>query len=157
MREDVVDRAAHLLLGLVHVHGHHLLLGLVRLVRRLAVEQVGGQRDEALAGKAVADAADVVVQTPPLLQDDEPGALVIGFRQVTGGAAPVGLELDVWHLYSSSCWLSDSSSASAQPTATPTIIPMRASSARRVRMAVSRSSSSSAVAALRTCSSCASP
>ena len=31
----------------------------------------GRQGEEALAGEAVADVADVVVEAPPLLQDDE--------------------------------------------------------------------------------------
>src|SRR5918994_1861353 len=95
---EVVHRSAHLLLGLLHVQRHHLLLRLVRLFRGLAVEEVGRQGDEPLPREAVAHVADVIVDTPPLLQNDDPGALALGLRQVSRRRAAVGLELHYRHL-----------------------------------------------------------
>src|SRR3954471_19686591 len=59
-------------------------------------------------------------------------------------------------IYSSPVFRS-SSLRSSHPTATPTIMPMRVSSARSVRTATIRSSASGVVAAFRTCASWASP
>src|SRR5918994_1182595 len=95
---EVVHRSAHLLLGLLHVQRHHLLLRLVRLFRGLAVEEVGRQGDEPLPREAVAHVADVIVDTPPLLQNYDPGALALGLRQVSRRRAAVGLELHYRHL-----------------------------------------------------------
>ena len=156
----MLDRARHLLLGLVHVHRHQLLLGLVGLLGGLAVEEVGGEGDEALLGEAVDHAADAVVQAPPLLQHDQPRALALGLGQIALGGASVRGELDFRHLLVLLVLIGlrlESSSASAQPTATPTIMPIRASSASRVRTAAMRSYSSGVVAALSTPASCDSP
>ena len=92
---------------------------------------------------------DVSSSAPPLLEHDHTRpAAGLGHGEVSGGGPPVGLELHVWHsalLFV--CW-SSSSRASSHPTATPTSIPIRVSSARRVRMAVARSTSSSAAGRL---------
>src|SRR4029453_5559152 len=137
MVEHVLDRAAHLLLGFLDVHRHQLLLGLARLVGGLAVEEIGRDRDEPLFGEVVDDWPDRFVEAPPLVEHDYPGTLTLGLREIALCLASVRLELDLWHsIYSSCC--SDSLSASAHPTATPTIIPTRASSASRVRTAGSR-------------------
>src|SRR3954447_24894708 len=90
--------AAHVLLGLVHGHGHHLLLRLVRLLGGLAAVEVGREREEALLGEAVADLADVVVEPPPLLEDDHTGASAgVGLRQIAVGRPAIRLELHLGH------------------------------------------------------------
>jgi hypothetical protein len=99
MRGDVVHRSTHLLLGLRHVHRHHLLLGLVRLLGGLAVEQVRRQRDVALRGEAVANAADVIVDPPPLLEHDDAGAFALGLGEVALRRCAVRLELDLGHSF----------------------------------------------------------
>ncbi len=63
-REQVLGGAAHVLLGLVHRHGHHLLFGLARLSGGLAAIEVGREREEALIGEAIADRANVIVELP---------------------------------------------------------------------------------------------
>jgi hypothetical protein len=99
MRGDVVHRPPHLLLGLLHVHRHHLLLRLAGLLRGLAVEEVGGEGDVSLPREAVAHVADVVVEAPPLLQDDKAGPLFLGLGEVAARRAAVCLELDFRHLF----------------------------------------------------------
>lgn len=67
---QLVHGGAHVELGLVHRHGHHQLLGLVGPIGGLAAEEVGRERQEAGDREAVADVLDLVIETPPLLQDD---------------------------------------------------------------------------------------
>ena len=58
-----------------------------------AVEEVRRQGDEALGGEPVGDVADVVDQAPPLLHDDDAGAVrrSLGFGEVAlAGVAVAG-------------------------------------------------------------------
>ncbi len=99
LREQVLRCAAHVGLGALHRHRHHLLFGLARLGRRLAAKQVRRQRDEARLGETVTDRADVRVETPPLLQHDRPRAPARGRRRkVSRRGAVAGRELDVGHV-----------------------------------------------------------
>src|SRR4029077_11202403 len=55
-----------------------------------ALIQIGSQRIVAGAGKAVGHPADLVVETPPLLDHDDPRPSLPGCRQIAFGLAPVG-------------------------------------------------------------------
>ena len=91
----LVDRAGHVLGGLLDVQRHHELAGLVGLGGRLAVVQVGREGHEPLGGEAVADVFDVGHQAPPLLDDDDRDApAALGHGQVALGGAAVARELD---------------------------------------------------------------
>ena len=70
----------------------HHLAGVVGVVGDLAAVQVRGQRDEALGGEAVADVDDVVVEAPPLLDDDDAGAGA-GLAEWRGSRGPGPLPL----------------------------------------------------------------
>ena len=69
---------------------HHERPGLVGVVGDAAAVQIGGQRDEALAGESFADIGDVVVETPPLLDDDHPGPRRVEGRSAQDPAAGRG-------------------------------------------------------------------
>ena len=69
-----VDRARHVLGRLLDVERHHQLAGFVGLVRDDPAVDVGRERDEALGREAVAHLLDLVVEAPPLLEHDHPGA-----------------------------------------------------------------------------------
>jgi len=60
----------------------HQVVGLVGLARQPALVKIGRQRVVAGAREAVGDPANLVVETPPLLNDDDPGPVVAGHRQV---------------------------------------------------------------------------
>jgi hypothetical protein len=97
---EEVDGAAHVTLGLIHVEGHHLLLGLVGLGGRLSAVEVGRQRQEAVGGQAIAHRADVVLQAPPLLEHHHRQAVaVLGDREVAGGRRAVGGKGHVGHAW----------------------------------------------------------
>ena len=73
-----------------------------------AVIEVRRQGDEALLGELVGGAADLVVQAPPLLDDDDSRSIArVGRGQVATGGATVTREFDVLtgHAYvsTSSC------------------------------------------------------
>ena len=72
-RDQLVDGAAHVPGRPVDLHRHHRLGRLVGLGHRHAVVEVRRQCDEPGGGEAVADVADVVDQSPPLLDHDDPG------------------------------------------------------------------------------------
>jgi hypothetical protein len=68
--EQEVDRTAEVARRLVDGQLGHQPARLVGVVGRGAAVEVGGERDEALAGQPVGDAGDVLGQAPPLLDDD---------------------------------------------------------------------------------------
>src|SRR5206468_1934089 len=73
------------------------------LLRRLTVVEVGRERYEAVGREAVAYAADVIVQTPPLLEhDDSRTAARVGHREIAARGRSVRLELNLRHGFSSS-------------------------------------------------------
>ena len=58
--------------------------------------EIGRERDEAFGGEAVGDALDVVVEAPPLLDDDDGGmrAGAIGLSEVPHAVDAVRGEFD---------------------------------------------------------------
>src|SRR5262249_18930789 len=77
------DRAGDFLDRLAEVERLHHLAGLVGVLGELAVIEVGHDRGEAGGGVALGDGLDLVVDAPPLLDDDDTGRLTgaIGRRQ----------------------------------------------------------------------------
>src|SRR5262249_7384901 len=92
--DEVRRRAPEVLLGLGDVEGHEELPRRVGLTRRLPVEQVRGERGEALGGQPVRHALDVGHEPPPFLDDEDAGAGARGGDgEVRGTGSSVGREL----------------------------------------------------------------
>ena len=94
--EEVVDRSTEIAGGVGLRQLAHEPAGLLRVVGRGAAVEIGCQRDEPLGGQPVGDVGDVVGQTPPLLDGDDPGPGAGGRAcQVAVRVVAVGRELDV--------------------------------------------------------------
>jgi hypothetical protein len=96
LREKVVDRSRQLRHRLLRVELPRERHGLVLVVRDPAAEQIRRQRHEPLAGEPVAHVGNVIVQAPPLLDDDHAGAgAALRHGQVAVRGAPVAREADI--------------------------------------------------------------
>jgi hypothetical protein len=81
----VLGSGDHVLLRAIHRERHHPLLRLVGLGRRFLAAQVRREREESRAREPLAERPDVVIQTPPLLQDDDSGCVAYGgLTEITG-------------------------------------------------------------------------
>jgi len=78
----VLHRPGNVLVGGAdEVEAAHHVVGLVRLLGHAALVEVGRQRVVALAREPVGDAADLVVETPPFLDHDDPRLALPGLGQ----------------------------------------------------------------------------
>jgi hypothetical protein len=64
------------------------VLGFLRVDRRLAPVEIGHERAIAGCGELVGHAADLIVHSPPFLNDDDPGTF--GPRKIPVDALAVG-------------------------------------------------------------------
>ncbi len=86
--EQVGDGAPHVADRACGVELHGELARIVGLARPPAVVEVRRERDEALAREAIGDVPDVRHEAPPLLDDDDAGALAAARRgEVAVGGA----------------------------------------------------------------------
>jgi len=61
------------------------MIGLIGLCRQPALVEIGRQCVVAGTGETVGDPANLVVETPPLLNDDDPGPVMARHRQIALG------------------------------------------------------------------------
>src|SRR5712691_490817 len=66
------------------------MVGLIGCADDPPLVEIGGERVVAGAGKAVGDAANLVVQAPPFLDDHDAGPVIPGARHIAFGLATVG-------------------------------------------------------------------
>ena len=66
------------------------MVGLVWSADDPALVEIRGERVVPGAGKTIGDPADLVVQSPPFLDDHDAGPVIPGVREITLGAASVG-------------------------------------------------------------------
>src|SRR5699024_4860204 len=81
VRLQVLDRAAYVLRGgVTEIEAVHVVLGLGRIQRALAAEQVRDRDPVTGLGPLPADTLDLLVHAPPLLDDDDGRRIGAGFR-----------------------------------------------------------------------------
>ena len=87
---QVIDRAANVLVrGAGKIQAVHQVVGLVGLLRHAALEQIGRQGVVPGSGQAIGDAANLIVEPPPLLNYDHARTILRGVGKVTAARAAV--------------------------------------------------------------------
>ena len=66
------------------------MTGFIRDLGHTSLIEIGSKGIVAVACEAVGNTADLVVEAPPFLNDDDGGPVTTGFRQITLRAAAIG-------------------------------------------------------------------